>query len=322
MKYLSDNHLREIGIDWQTIIGDIQSAVGVIGKGAYAQPIKPYLRYNNRKNRIIAMPAYISNPFDIAGIKWISSFPDNIRNGLPRAHAVTILNEADTGRPVCIINTPLLSGIRTASVSGYMLKLYFEALKQQKEAVTLGIIGFGPIGRLHLDMAMSIYGQLISQVIVYDINKIDLRSLQGLPYAEKILVAEDWRAVFNRSDILATCTVSDTRYIDFAPKKGALYLNISLRDFDVNFVKNVDVVIVDSWEEVCREDTDIERAHKAAGINKENVKEITELEDNNVLQGAQSLSVMFNPMGMAVFDIVVAHHYFNFSLRKDIGVNL
>lgn len=56
-----------------------------LANNEFAQPIKPYLRYNNLKNRIIAMPAYAGGECDMAGIKWIASYPDNI-NQIGRAH--------------------------------------------------------------------------------------------------------------------------------------------------------------------------------------------------------------------------------------------
>jgi ornithine cyclodeaminase len=116
------------------------------------------------------MPAYLGNNFNIAGIKWIASFPDNINNGIPRAHSVLILNNANTGIPACIINTPLLSVIRTASVSGSILKKYLDIRK--KENLKVGIIGFGPIGQYHYKMCKSLIKNCDVQYLIYDLKPI------------------------------------------------------------------------------------------------------------------------------------------------------
>ena len=47
-----------------------------------------------RHGRIMAMPAYVGGEFDVAGLKWIPSVPDNpARNGLPRANALVLLTD-------------------------------------------------------------------------------------------------------------------------------------------------------------------------------------------------------------------------------------
>src|SRR5688572_18759407 len=114
MIYLNENHIKAIGINWSEIIETIRDAVIAMSHGDFAQPIKPYLRYKDPVNRIIAMPAYVGGKSSSSGIKWIASFPNNLARSLPRAHSVTILNRVDTGVPFSIINTPIISAIRTA----------------------------------------------------------------------------------------------------------------------------------------------------------------------------------------------------------------
>ena len=94
---------------------------------------------------------------NFAGIKWIASFPDNIEKSIPRAHSVVILNDSSTGQPVAIINTPLLSILRTAAVSGLLLR-YFD-LARGLGRFNLGILGWGPLGRNHFKIITELYGK-------------------------------------------------------------------------------------------------------------------------------------------------------------------
>jgi N-[(2S)-2-amino-2-carboxyethyl]-L-glutamate dehydrogenase len=59
MLYLNQSDIENIGIDWVSITKVIESTVRRLGENDFAQPIKPYLRYQDLKNRIIAMPAYV-----------------------------------------------------------------------------------------------------------------------------------------------------------------------------------------------------------------------------------------------------------------------
>lgn len=59
MLYLNDRDIREVGLDWPSLVESIETTVRILDSGDYAQPVKPYLRYKNPQNRIIAMPAYV-----------------------------------------------------------------------------------------------------------------------------------------------------------------------------------------------------------------------------------------------------------------------
>jgi N-[(2S)-2-amino-2-carboxyethyl]-L-glutamate dehydrogenase len=78
MLYLNEKHIRQIGINWDESISAITEATRCLKENDYSQPIKPYLRFGDLNNRIIAMPAFVGKEFNMAGIKWIASFPKNI----------------------------------------------------------------------------------------------------------------------------------------------------------------------------------------------------------------------------------------------------
>lgn len=318
MIYLNEKNLVEIGIDWEKLVDIIERAVRNLAEGDFAQPIKPYLRYRDLKNRIIAMPAFIGGQFNMAGIKWIASFPDNIKNGIPRAHSVVILNKAETGEPVGIINTALLSILRTASVTGLMIR-YFDKVRPLKN-IHLGIIGWGPIGQYHFNMCTALLGDRISKISLYDLRKID-KSTIDFADKDKIVVTENWEEAYIDADVFITCTVSNAPYIDKQPKKGSLQLNVSLRDYKTDMFDYVkDSIIVDNWEEVCREKTDIEMLHLEKGLQAKDTRSIVDVVVNQCMQDyTESVPIMFNPMGMAIFDIALGAYYLEEAEKRNIG---
>ncbi len=323
MLYLNQKHIEEIGIDWVKIVALIAEAAQTIERADFAQPIKPYLRYKDLTNRIIAMPAYLGGEVNLAGIKWIASFPGNIHkdHGIPRANSVTVLNDADTGQVKATINTTIVSGIRTSAVTGYLIHEYLKRKGTDKK-FTLGMTGFGPIGQLHLSMALALLGDSFERIDIYDLRPID-EALLPAQYRDKINIVSSWQEAYADKDIFMTCTVSKKPYVDIAPKKGSLQLNISLRDYVPEYLKYVDVMVVDDWEEICRENTDVENMHKSQGLTKEDTASIGQLAANGGLQHVKDDDViMFNPMGMAAFDIAVGSYYYNEGIKRGIGVLL
>ncbi|WP_028549058.1 ornithine cyclodeaminase [Paenibacillus sp. UNC451MF] len=322
MIYLHDGHIREIGIDWNELTGVIEEVIKVKDSGQSAHPLKPYLRFPDEPaNRIIAMPAYVGGSFNMAGIKWIASFPGNRRNGLPRAHNTIILNDASTGEPVAFLYSGLLNAIRTAAVSGVMFRAYLTARKPANK-LRVGIIGWGPIGRLHLGMLERMLGDKLEHVTLYDLNGIDPDSI---PAGVKNIttIADDWRSVYRSSNVFATCTVAADRYIDEVPLSGTLLLNVSLRDYKPASVAKLKAVIIDDWKEVCRENTDVEQLHLQHGLQESDTRSISDVICRNGLADyAADEPVYFNPMGLAVFDIGIAEYYLRKALRRGIGMNL
>jgi ornithine cyclodeaminase len=321
MIYLNEEDIREIGIDWNENVDVIENSVRCLAAGDFAQPIKPYLRYGNGKNRIIAMPAYVGGKINMSGIKWIASFPGNINEGIPRAHSVVVLNNAQTGIPVGIVNGSCMSAIRTASVSGLMVRHFLR--ESPAGRLTIGIVGFGPIGQHHLNMCAALLKDMDAEFLLYDIRGVDIGSVDAA-LRKRIRLTNGWEEAYRESDIFITCTVSEERYIDKRPKQGSLHLNVSLRDYKAEvFEWFKDTIIVDDWEEICRENTDIEIFHIQKGLEKKVVRSIQDV----VLSGrlrtcGKDVPMMFNPMGMAVFDIAMAQHYLKNAHKKNIGLTL
>jgi len=319
MIYLNDGHLLGIGIRWPLLSERIEQALGLIGTPEAVQPLKPYLRFGHPANRIIAMPAYVGGEIGISGIKWIASFPGNVGLGLPRAHGTIVLNDPATGIPVAFFNGGLLNQLRTAAVSSVMLKAYF-ALDRRRR-YKLGLIGWGPIGRRHLDMISALFGDRVESASLFDLRGIDPGTIDE-SWRGRAKIVSSWQEAYRSSDIVLTCTAASERYIDEPPVPGALLLNVSLRDYEPSCVQDAQAV-VDDWREVCRENTDVERLHLAGALREDEALTLSEAVFRQSLHSLpESRTVFFNPMGMAVFDLAIAEHYRKEAERLGAGIRL
>lgn len=309
-----------MSLAWNSIIDIIQDTVYLLRNDDFSQPLKPYLRYGDQVNRFIAMPAYVGGNIDAAGIKWIASFPGNIEHKLPRANSVTILNDPSTGITQCVINTSLISEIRTAAVSGLLIREYIK--KRKLSHYHIGIVGFGPIGQQHLAMLHALFSGSSYTISIFDVN-FQQKKIHADNSEKNVRMVSSWEECYLDADIFFTCTVSSGRYIDKKPKSGALLMNVSLRDFKPLTLDFMDHIIVDDWEEVCRQNTDIEQMHLERGLKKTQTLSLQEMVCSDFFQQKPDTeTVMFNPMGMAVFDIALAKEFYKAARLQGIGQDL
>ncbi|MBS0628757.1 MAG: 2,3-diaminopropionate biosynthesis protein SbnB [Verrucomicrobia bacterium] len=309
MKFINESWVENNRLIWSGVLDILLDSVEALYHSSYAQPIKPYLRFGNPKNRIIAMPAFVGGKINAAGIKWIASFPDNYLKGLPRANALIILNDTTTGVPLATIEGNRLSAIRTAGVSGLILKPFFES---RKNAI-LGFSGYGFIAKNHLEMIKALYPEKISKIYIFDQRNLENEKID-FPNAE-VQLSKTWEEAYEASDLFITCTTTNNPYITLFPKEESLHLDVSLRDYNPEIVMSFDQIVVDNWEEVCRENTDIERAHLSLGLQKKDTLELAQFLKN--IPSFIGKKTFFAPMGMAIFDIALANAVYLSFLEKN-----
>src|SRR5436309_12356837 len=133
--------------------------------GKSVNPDSYFLRFPDKPDcRIIALPAFLGDGFGVAGLKWIASYPGNTQRGFPRASAVLVLNNYDTGYPFAILESSIISASRTAAsatLAAYWLN------GRSRRAQSLGIVGTGFIARYVYDFLMDT-GWAITAVRLYD----------------------------------------------------------------------------------------------------------------------------------------------------------
>ena len=95
--------------------------------------------------RFMAMPAYIGGSFDLMGMKWYGSNMANKMLGLPRSILMVMLNDKNTGAPLCLMSANLLSAMRTGAIPGVGTKYLVN-----KGAKVCGICGPGVMGKTSL----------------------------------------------------------------------------------------------------------------------------------------------------------------------------
>jgi ornithine cyclodeaminase/alanine dehydrogenase len=93
-----------------------------------------------------AMPGWLKSA-DIVGLKWVSAFPANKDHGLPAISGLIVLNDAETGLPIWIMDAARITAVRTAAVSGVAIERYAAPGTQR-----VALLGAGVQARSHLEV--------------------------------------------------------------------------------------------------------------------------------------------------------------------------
>lgn len=298
LSVLADNELR--------IIQSVKAAYRLHGDMNTSLPHSNFLTLrDNSTDRFIALPAYLGGEIQCAGLKWISSFPGNIRAGIDRASAVLILNSIKTGRPKAIMEGSVISAKRTAASAAIAAEL----LMTEKRAVA-GFIGCGVIN-FEIARFLRCTCPTIEKFLLFDLarNRADefQRKCQNMFPDVAVEVATDMEAVLGGANLISFATTATVPYVSDLKscRPGSVVLNISLRDLSAEAVLSSDNV-VDDLDHVCRANTSVHLAERKVG-NRDFVRcSIADLLRGDAVAKAQDhLVSIFSPFGLGVLDVAL-----------------
>ena len=272
--------------------------------GQTINPDSYFLRFPKQPdNRIIALPAAIDGASPVAGIKWISSFPSNITQGIPRASAVIVLNDRATGYPIACMEGAQISALRTAASA--VLGAYWLNGKR-RHAATISFVGAGVIARNIARMFRADRWQF-DHAIVHDFDDQSASALQAhLGRLDIPDVRCSGLASALDADIVVFATTAGTPYVvpPTAFKPGQVILNISLRDIAPELILQSEN-ICDDVDHCLKANTSPHLAEQLSG-NRAFI--------NGTLAGVirgdivldRNKPMIFSPFGLGVLDLDLA----------------
>jgi len=168
--YLSRDEVRSLLPPIPEQLDLVERTYVALAAGRVELPPKPGI--HPRKDSFIhAMPAYLADD-DVAALKWIAGYPQNKARGLPYISGLIVLNDAETGLPVAIMDGAEITAARTAAASGVCVRRW--APEGWREAA---ILGCGEQGRYHTAMLGALNPAL--HIRAYDPHPERIGQLEG-----------------------------------------------------------------------------------------------------------------------------------------------
>ena len=160
--YLSTADVEKVDLPMKDIVEAVEKVFREKGEGRTEMPPKPGI-HPMKDSFIHAMPAYVAS-MKAAGMKWVSGFPANQKRGLPYISGLLILNDTETGLPICVMDCSWVTGKRTGAATAVAAKYL-----ARKDSKTLGVLGCGVQGRTNVEALKVVFPRL-EQVRAFDID--------------------------------------------------------------------------------------------------------------------------------------------------------
>ncbi|MCP9211183.1 2,3-diaminopropionate biosynthesis protein SbnB [Streptomyces cucumeris] len=268
-------------------------------------PPSSFLRFPERpESRIIALPASLGGSFGVDGIKWISSFPQNIASGIPRASAVLILNDQQTGYPFACLESSIISATRTAA-SAALAAAELHSNRTRPRSVTF--FGTGLIAR-YIHTYLRDTGWEFATVHVHDHNDEYAQAfrnyLTGSGEQAEIVITGAEAAVRSSNLVVFATTAGEPHVTELDwLSHNPVVLHISLRDLSPEIILS-SANVVDDAEHCLKANTSPHLAHKLAGHAEFINGTLSEIMSSKA-EVPTDRPLIFSPFGLGVLDLAV-----------------
>ncbi len=290
----------------------MKRAFAAFSSGNAQVPLRTRLPIPPHEAVSLVMPAYVqAQDGESLAVKVVSLHPRNVARGLPLIHAAVLVLEADTGRPVALLQGGMLTALRTGAASGAATDLL-----ARPDSHVAAIFGAGVQGRTQLEAVCSV--REIHKAWIYDPDPERqaefIQALAGIGRIPKDLrrAATPAQAVAQADVICAATTSSVPVFADRDLKPGVHINGVGsytpeMQEIPADTVQRASVV-VDSRSAALAEAGDLIQPIRQGLITPEHIQaEIGELVLGRILGRTDPGQItFFKSVGVAVQDAAAA----------------
>jgi alanine dehydrogenase len=250
------------------------------------------------------------------------NLPENAKlRGLPTIQGIVVVSDAKDGRPLAVMDSIALTGIRTAATAA--LAAQYGA---RRDSTRAAIIGCGAQARYQLEALRSVFA--LRTVRVFDTDNARAEAFAAAHSKSDCTVTPtpSLRATVAEADICITCTTSKspvlTEDLDlngcFVAAVGAD--NPEKHEIAPGLMRRARILVDDV--EACASSGDLNHALRSGAVSKDRVHaDLAELASSRK-QGRLTADelVIFDSSGSGVQDVAAAWTAFLEAVRRDAGL--
>lgn len=257
------------------------------------------------------MPGYLQGHPAGLGVKFVSVFPANRDRGLPLIHALVVLADPATGRPLGVLEGTFLTAWRTGAATGVATDLL-----ARRDARVLALVGAGVQAEAQVLAVCEV--RPVEEIRIYsrtrsraEVLAAHLRTV-GVPVPPAIRVVDSPAEAVRGADIVVTATTSPVPVFADADLSPGAHVNAigafnpETRELETATIRRAKVV-VDSRVAALAEAGDILIPIREGAIGEEHIHaELGEiiLGERSGRTGPDEITV-FKSVGNAVQDVAV-----------------
>jgi ornithine cyclodeaminase/alanine dehydrogenase-like protein (mu-crystallin family) len=315
------------GTDMAAMVDVIERAFAVKAAGQVRMPPKVMITWADEPGteelhgRIMAMPAYVGGEFDVAGLKWIPSVPGNpARNGLPRANALVLLTDRETGLPLAVMDGTVVSAMRTGAVTGVALRHLADPATEDACLLGAGVLAHTQLAALRVVLPS------LREVRVYDPDTARLARFCDRAGADVRAAATAEEAVRGAGAVVPATMAVEPSFAAEWIAPGATVVLVSSLDGPLALQAATDLLVVDDWEHESTHEGRYAQRLVAAGLVPADGSQAVELAD--VVAGshpgrtAAGERIVVTPVGLAMDDVAAAWHVLAGARSRGLGTTL
>jgi alanine dehydrogenase len=314
-------------ISMKDAIAIVRDAFVQLSNNQATVPLRVPIPIQKHDGVTLFMPAHL-HMSDALAVKIVSVHNQNPAKGLPLIHALVVVIDAATGKPLAAMEGGYLTALRTGAASGVSTDLL-----ARRDARTATIFGAGIQGRAQL-LAIAAVRKLERVYVVDAIPESadkfvrDMRGGIGVPV--DLRVAPSLSEAVREADIICTATTSTKPVFSGSDIKPGVHISAigaytpQMQEIDETTLKRANKIVIDHHEGALAEAGDLIIALKNGTIKASDIyAEIGEIAAGKKPGRERDDEItFFKSVGNAVQDASVARAIYDAAMQENLGTEV
>jgi ornithine cyclodeaminase/alanine dehydrogenase-like protein (mu-crystallin family) len=300
-----DGDAIRAGIPIADLLDAVEAAYRDVAGGRDRSPLR--IRVELPAGDLLLMPG-VREGGTGSSVKLVTVIPANAARGLPTVQAIVAWFDADTGRPLALLDGEALTALRTGAASGVATRLL-----SRTDADTLAVIGAG--GQAEWQVRAVAAARPIRRVLVHSRTAASRETFAERMAVEtglEVRAAETAEAAVREADVICCATTSAVPVFDAAWVRPGTHVNgigafrLGMIELPPELFARAALVAVDARSAAMAEAGDLVAAIEAGLVAGDDLVEIGSVDADWAARRPAGAITVFKSVGLAIQDVAAA----------------